>query len=78
MGIKTTQRLTRAEAISRYADFKAEIKRRKWEAQATAMTNAELESALDQMSDEAFNVRHNTHGGGFDNFAIVDDGEQDG
>lgn len=71
MGHKSTTKLTRERAISRYADFKAEIKRRKWEAQAMAMSDEELGNALDRLSDEAYDARHGGSDGGFENFLIL-------
>ncbi len=71
MGHKSTTRLTRQQGIERYAELKTELKRRKYEAQATALTDEELGDALDDLADRAYNARNGTHEGGFDNFVIT-------
>jgi hypothetical protein len=70
IGDKSTTRLTREDAARRYADLKAELKRERWIAKAMAMTDSELENALEDLNDEAFEIRYGVREG-FDNFSIV-------
>jgi len=68
MGVKSTQRLTRAEAENLYVELKLEGKRAKFELKAKNFGSEELENLLEAMNDDA-------HGGeGFRNY-IVEDGE---
>ena len=67
MGIKSTVELTRAHAITRALTLKARVKEEKWRKKFEAMSNGELEIALESLSDEA------AGGEGFDNFCVYDD-----
>ena len=66
MGAKSTRTITREDAIERFVSLKALIKDRKWRSQATAMTDTELENALEKMND----AHHD--GEGFENYNIGD------
>lgn len=68
IGDKSTTRLTREDAARRYADLKAE--RDRWIAKAMAMTDNALESALEDLNDDAFQIRHGTRER-VENFSIV-------
>lgn len=67
MGVKSTVSLTRLEAIEKYADLKAKLKRRKHEAKAIAMGKRELEDEIERMNDEA------NDGEGYENYVIVEE-----
>jgi hypothetical protein len=71
MGVKSTTRLTREQAIAKYVNLKAELKERKWRAQAERLNNVELENVLEEMNDEAYDRRYGDSDGGFDNYSIV-------
>ncbi len=66
MGVKSTVHLSRSEAVSRAADLHQKRVRRATEALFHAMSDKDLEHALEQLNDEA-------HGGeGFENYLIAD------
>lgn len=67
MGVKSTTRLTRSEAIERGFELWAETMKRPVKAALHSMTNSELEEKLEEMKDEA------AGGEGFENFSIVGD-----
>lgn len=65
MGVKSTARLTRAEAVRRATNLRLDELRQEIEASFVAMSDEDLENALEDMNDRA-------HGGeGFDNFLIT-------
>lgn len=66
MGVKSTVTLTRQQAIDKYADLKmADLNmRRRFEAEATAMRDKDLEDKLEVLNDEA------RGGEGFENYLI--------
>lgn len=68
MGIKSTRHVDRNMAVWLYVDYKSKIKRRKWEAQAALLNDAELGDALDELSDRVAEAEGTTN---FDNFLVV-------
>ena len=67
MGVKSTVRLTRAQAVERYVDLKIEAKRRKLRQKAAQFTDEQLEDEVMRLNDEAHD------GEGFENYSIVAD-----
>ncbi len=70
MGYQSTRTLTREEAVAKYAELKAALKKRKWESQAYAMSNHELGDKLEELCDKIA-ARNNTTN--FDNFLVTND-----
>lgn len=71
MGVKSTVKLSRQEAIIRAADLHEEINRnrRRIEAIYTGMSDKDLEDALEKLNDER---SRQIHGGtGFENYQII-------
>lgn len=70
MGIKSTVRLTREDAISRYISARARREGDPWRAEAEALSDVELEDILERWNDERSRA---DFGGdsGFDNYLIV-------
>lgn len=67
MGVKTTYHLGRRNAILRAVDMHQEWERRKIEAIYTAMSDKELEDALEAMNDAR------NGGEGYENYSIRED-----
>lgn len=67
MGVKSTVKLTRAQANERYVDLKVEGYRRALRAEAAMLPEGELEDVLAEMNDAA------KGGEGFENYRIVPD-----
>lgn len=76
MGVKSTVRLTRAQAIDRYVRLKAELKVRKWRAQAELLNNVDLENRLEEMNDAVYDRQYGDSGG-FDNYSVVPEEDLD-
>lgn len=53
MSSKTTRFPTRKEAVELYVSLKAQLKRRKWEAQAVVLSDMELGNELDVLCERA-------------------------
>lgn len=66
MGVKSTVRLTREQAVQRAADLRQKAQRLAVEASFYAMSNKELEDRLEILNDEAHD------GEGFENYLIRD------
>lgn len=71
MGVKSTTRLTRANAIDLFVEFSMRDQKliRALRAKAELFSNAELEEELERMNDVYFNEEYGS-GGGYDNYAI--------
>lgn len=67
MGVKSTVRLSRQEAIDKAVYLYVEVNKRKIAAQFHAMSDKELEVELMVMNDEA------RGGEGFENYSVYDD-----
>lgn len=52
MGVKSTTELTRKDAELNYIDQKLKAKERKLQAKVAAMSDKELEDALEKLSDD--------------------------
>jgi hypothetical protein len=66
MGVKSTVRLSRGDAIDRYKELSLSIERRRLDVQTCSMCNDCLEDALEKLNDEWH------HGEGFENYLIRD------
>jgi hypothetical protein len=66
MGIKSTTRLSRTDALEMYYDLRAKL----YGERQPVLTNYELENALDCMAEEWCDRNGETC---FDNFRVVDD-----
>ena len=67
MGVKSTVRLTREEAIEKAVELFTEVHRRKIASQFFIMSNEELAEKLMEMNDEA------KGGEGFENYMVMYD-----
>lgn len=65
MGVKSTVTLTRDVAIERYVELVLPQYRRRLRAQATGMSNKQLEDTLEKMNDER------AGGEGFENYIVT-------
>jgi hypothetical protein len=65
MGVKSTVELSREQAVRRAADLEQKAERRKIKAKYWAMTDKELEDALEALNDADLG------GEGFENYTIV-------
>lgn len=75
MGVKSTTRLSRNEAETRYVSeaLKEQVAKLTaiYEARASTMTDVQLEDELERINDEYFQREYGS--GGFDNFLISDE-----
>lgn len=74
MGIKSTRHLTRAEAETKFRDLWTELYvgdiERAIQKRLARLIDEELENELEEMNDEAVNLRQGDTLGGFDNYVI--------
>lgn len=66
MGVKSTVRITRADAVRRATDLELICWRRIVEAKFTALSDKDLEDVLERMNDAA------NDGEGFENYIICE------
>ncbi len=69
MGIKSTRTLSRSLAIREIADTRAQLRNDP----TNALTNEELGELLEDLRDQLAKQNRSTN---FDNFLVVDDGEE--
>lgn len=65
MGVKSTVTMSRDAAIERYVELALPQARRLLRAQATAMSNKQLEDSIEQLNDER------AGGEGFENYIVT-------
>ena len=65
MGVKSTVRLTREEAIQKYAELEAEMVKRRMASALTILPDEALAELLERKNDQA-----SENGEGFENYTI--------